>query len=146
MLCLRPQAGFLSPKEEKGSLKELHSPRVVLIKGEQPKRYDAINNRSTNNTGEIMNWNVISIKYPSRASQGDLSLGHGLTMQTPTISSVFKDGIIPVLITGICALFCSGRALAAGTWRTLAHPAPEAINTMLLLSDGSVMAAGGGTM
>jgi hypothetical protein len=37
------------------------------------------------------------------------------------------------------------RAVPAGTWTTLARLAPEAIGTMLLLSDGTVMAQGGGS-
>ena len=34
-------------------------------------------------------------------------------------------------------------ALAEGTWAPLANLAPDSINTMLLLSDGTVMATAG---
>src|SRR5438067_714934 len=36
------------------------------------------------------------------------------------------------------------RALLAGTWTALVHGAPASIGTMELLSDGTVMAQGGG--
>jgi hypothetical protein len=42
----------------------------------------------------------------------------------------------------LCAAFLLCRcAHAAGTWTSLAHTAPAGVNTMLLLSDGTVMAA-----
>src|SRR3981081_4362779 len=44
-----------------------------------------------------------------------------------------------------CTLFGPGRA-TAGTWNALANGAPGEVRTMLLLSDGTVMApSGGGT-
>jgi hypothetical protein len=36
------------------------------------------------------------------------------------------------------------KLLSSGSWRELANPAPAQIGTMLLLSDGTVMAQGGG--
>ena len=40
------------------------------------------------------------------------------------------------------AIHALNQNVMGGTWTTLAHTAPEPINTMLLLPDGSVMAAG----
>src|SRR6516165_8441065 len=37
-----------------------------------------------------------------------------------------------------------GRVLLSGTWSALAHTAPGGVGTMLLLSDGTVMAQNGG--
>jgi len=45
------------------------------------------------------------------------------------------------LILTVCGLLAPGRTRAAGTWAPLAHAAPGAVNLMLLLSDGTVMAA-----
>src|ERR1017187_9372307 len=39
-------------------------------------------------------------------------------------------------------MLISGQRLLGGTWTALAHTPPESVNTMLLLSDGTVMAAG----
>lgn len=39
-------------------------------------------------------------------------------------------------------LFFAGQRLAGGTWTAVTQTAPEGINTMLLLSDGTVMTAG----
>jgi hypothetical protein len=38
------------------------------------------------------------------------------------------------------------RAMLSGTWTPLTHPAPSNISTMMLLSDGTVMAQAGGTL
>lgn len=49
--------------------------------------------------------------------------------------------------TAVCACvflcFTCGQRALAGTWTALAHAAPTGVNTMLLLSDGTVMAADG---
>src|SRR5450755_4599167 len=42
------------------------------------------------------------------------------------------------------ALWLPGRAAAEGTWTALANTAPGGVETMLLLSDGTVMAQNGG--
>jgi len=44
----------------------------------------------------------------------------------------------------LCALLLAQTALAGGRWVTLQHQPPEPTGTMLLLSDGTVMAQGGG--
>ena len=44
----------------------------------------------------------------------------------------------------VCALWLPGRAAAEGTWTALANLAPGGVETMLLLSDGTVMAQNGG--
>ena len=44
----------------------------------------------------------------------------------------------------VWGLLLAGRAMAAGTWTPLAHAAPNSVSTMLLLSDGSVLAQKGG--
>ena len=44
-----------------------------------------------------------------------------------------------------CACWLPGRVSAEGTWVALNHSAPGGIETMLLLSDGTVMAQGGGS-
>jgi hypothetical protein len=48
-----------------------------------------------------------------------------------------------MLVAG--GLWAPGGAVATGVWTPLAHSPPEPINTMLLLSDGTVMAAGAST-
>jgi hypothetical protein len=50
-------------------------------------------------------------------------------------------GVLLLLIAG--GVLISGQKMMGGTWTALTHTPPEAINTMLLLSDGTVMAAGG---
>src|SRR4051794_7139391 len=42
------------------------------------------------------------------------------------------------------ALCIPWRAIGAGTWTYVTNQPPQGINTMLLLSDGTVMAAGAG--
>jgi len=55
--------------------------------------------------------------------------------------AVKRVGFIPYLpLLAMLGLICPGAA--AGTWTPLAHAAPGAVNLMLLLSDGTVMAAG----
>src|SRR5437667_10805389 len=45
----------------------------------------------------------------------------------------------------LCALLAPTRARAVGTWTPLARTAPGSVSVMLLLSDGTVMAADSGT-
>jgi hypothetical protein len=47
------------------------------------------------------------------------------------------------LILVACGFLLQRWAEAGGTWTTLANPAPNSISLMLLLSDGTVMAANG---
>jgi hypothetical protein len=49
------------------------------------------------------------------------------------------------LILVLAGMLTASPRLTAGTWTALAHSAPEPINTMLLLSDGTVMGAGANT-
>ena len=47
-------------------------------------------------------------------------------------------------ILAVCALWLPGRAAAEGTWTALSNLAPGGVETMLLLPDGTVMAAATG--
>jgi hypothetical protein len=51
-------------------------------------------------------------------------------------------GIVPLL--AVCALLSPLSAAAEGTWTALANSAPGGVETMLLMSDGTVMAQNGG--
>jgi hypothetical protein len=48
-----------------------------------------------------------------------------------------------VAFAAVCLICLSARPVAAGTWTALANQAPDYINTMLLLPNGTVMAANG---
>jgi len=49
------------------------------------------------------------------------------------------------LIIAVGVILCGWNCVASGTWTPLVHPAPGGIGTMLLLSDGTVMAQNSGT-
>jgi len=55
-------------------------------------------------------------------------------------SAMIRAGLLFV----VCGLGMSWQAAAEGTWVPLSRQPPEGIGTMLLLSDGTVMAQGGG--
>jgi PKD repeat protein len=55
-----------------------------------------------------------------------------------------KRNLIHIILLG-SMLVISSQKLLGGTWATLSRTAPESINTMLLLSDGTVMAADANT-
>ena len=72
--------------------------------------------------------------------------GNRPTLTSAPATTTPNAGIRSVLfrrvwLSLLLAFFDSGGA--AGTWTPLTHTAPESVNTMLLLSDGTVMAAGG---
>jgi hypothetical protein len=62
----------------------------------------------------------------------------------PKRSLGFRLGLAAKSSLIIMALWVAPAKAAAGTWTPLTHPAPDVISLMLLLSDGSVMAANGG--
>jgi hypothetical protein len=69
---------------------------------------------------------------------------YAATMRTPRRSAtpiVLYKAVMIVLVV-LAGLFCLDRASGAGTWTRLANLPPEGINAMLLLPDGTVMAAG----
>ena len=56
-------------------------------------------------------------------------------------STVLRFLLASNLLIGLLALFNSSRALAVGFWTPLAHTAPDSVELMLLLPDGTVMGA-----
>src|SRR5215471_4047214 len=62
----------------------------------------------------------------------------------PRFSGARKTAKWLALLPAACAILFQPLA-RAGTWTALANAAPGGVNTMLLLSDGTVMAQNGGS-
>src|SRR5580700_3337818 len=73
----------------------------------------------------------------------DCTADHGDVTANPIL--VGRGRLWFALALVVCGLLFPWRAMAAGTWTPLTHLPPSAVGTMLLLSDGTVLAQQSGT-